>query len=70
MDELFKEMQQKGLIEFKKPCNFSGLMKELCDADFRAKLNLAPQVPISIFDTQEDKLNLFDQDFICNDRRN
>lgn len=70
MEEYFKEMQERGLIEFKKTCNFSELMKELCDADFRSKLNLAPQVKLSLFDTVEDKLNLFDKDFICNDRRN
>jgi hypothetical protein len=37
MDELFSDMQQKGLIEFKKTCGLISFLKRMCDADFRKK---------------------------------
>jgi len=66
MDELFNEMQKKGLIEFKNPPSLPESLRIMCDADARKDhpeaneitIDMLPTVPYSEVKIEEtDKLS-------------
>lgn len=70
MNDLFKSMQQKGLIEFKKSCGLVSFLKHLCDADFRKKNLIKGNVTLELTNTMPLPLDIISlKRMECNNRK-
>ena len=66
MDELLKDMQNKGLVEIKKSCRLLEFLRSMSDADARKSVKLNEQITVELAETifygkptiaQTDKIN-------------